>query len=398
MKHDCDNCEILKYCTKHPGANKEGRFRQICKGLGGAELKARWDAVWDAELKGTKHTPKVKPPFKNTHAATCCSKPSTVNKIIEFSKAMLGWVAGMGETATEEVQAHRKAICNACEFNVDGWCQDCSCLLKLKAALPASECPQKKWLQMTPATRLLTQPPTRHMLYHIWPNKDNDTWKWNVAHLKAYIDQFDGVRSVGVVTTHQSILVGNPQTATLAEVQAEFAGVRIDNWIELPNNPAKRECITFIPLMQTLPKGENDITWYGHAKGVRHATDTIPLIWSHVQYRLTLDNAEQVLAQLQTYPITGCFKRHNEFTLPKHHRWHYSGTFFWFRNKEVFDKPEWSDLAPNFFAGVEAWPSRLFSVVEGGCLFYDHAGNLYDRSEWLALKPELEKRGINIEL
>ena len=235
------------------------------------------------------------------------------------------------------------------------------------------------------------------MLYHIWPNLANDVWKWNVAHLKAYIEQFDGVRSVAVVTTKQSILVGNPQTATLADVQAEFKDIRIDNWIERANDPSRRECITFLPLMQTIPRdGVNDITWYGHAKGARHIHEQFPLLWAHTMYRLTLESENDVRDQLQKFPITGCFKRHNEFNLPKHHRWHYSGTFFWFRNINVFSREGWDDLAPNFFAGVEAWPSRIFSDAEGGCLFNDNADNLYDKATWTKLQPELAARGIQI--
>jgi hypothetical protein len=236
------------------------------------------------------------------------------------------------------------------------------------------------------------------MLYHIWPNQENEVWKWNIQWLRHYINQFDGVRSVAVAVNEKSILIGNPKTATLEEVQKEFEGVRIDNWIQFANNPGLRECITFIPLMETLPRNEG-ITWYGHAKGVRHTDyEMYPLIWASVMYQLTLGNEKQVMELLEQYPFAGCFRRHNEFHLPKHHVWHYSGTYFWFRNADIFAR-DWADLAPNFFAGVEAWPSRLFPASETGCIFNDNAGNLYDRAEWLTLQPILEQQyGIKIQL
>lgn len=228
------------------------------------------------------------------------------------------------------------------------------------------------------------------MLYHIWPNKANDYWRWNVAQLLHSIDQFDGVRSIGVVT--------DQGTATLQEVQTEFAHVRIDNWVELTNNPARRECITFLPLMQTLPREQNNITWYGHAKGVRHAQPEIPLLWAYAMYCLTLDNPNKVLAVLQKFGIAGTFKRHDQFRLPHHACWHYSGTFFWFRNYEVFNTPGWNDLAPNFFAGVEAWPARVFADDKAGCIFGDRLGNLYSKATWLGLKDQLAELGVAVNL
>lgn len=236
-----------------------------------------------------------------------------------------------------------------------------------------------------------SSPPKRHMLYHLWPNYENDVWNWNIQHILAYLDIFEGVRSVAVVVDNK--------THTLDTVKKAFGDVRIDNWIELPNDPRLRECSSFIPLMESVPRGENDITWYGHGKGVRHSdASVVPLVWSHVQYRLTLENLAEVDRQLQDFPITGCFKRHDEFKLPKHHLWHYSGTFFWFRNKYVFENNNWHDLAPNFFAGVEAWPSRIFFDGEGGCLFGDSPGDLYSLETWKRLQPSLRAHGIEIDL
>lgn len=235
-----------------------------------------------------------------------------------------------------------------------------------------------------------TAKPTRHLCYHIWPVKANDRWKWNIQYLLQYIENFSGVRSIGVALDENS--------ASFEAVQKEFGNTRIDNWITVPNSAYIREGTTFVDLLKTLPNGENDITWYGHAKGVRHLDhNTIPLIWASVMYRLTLEHLDEVDLQLQQYGITGCFKRHEEFRLPKHDLWHYSGSFYWFRNKVVFSHPEWHDLAPNFFGCIEAWPSRVFMDAEAGCLFADGPGNMYDRGSWDNLGNQLAAKGIVID-
>jgi hypothetical protein len=85
---------------------------------------------------------------------------------------------------------------------------------------------------------------------------------------------------------------------------------------------------------------------------------------------VNLDDWLAVKRQLDRYPMTGAFKMYGRFVT---HRqmgdWHYSGTFFWFRNQAVFSR----DYArvPDFYYGVEAWPGLLFNGKETGCVFLD---------------------------
>jgi hypothetical protein len=234
----------------------------------------------------------------------------------------------------------------------------------------------------------------RNLIYHIWPTNQNDTWQWNLAHLKRYIDQFDGTRIIAVAE--------GPGTATLADVKAEFGDYRIDHWLQAQNVHILRECTTFVPMMELLPREKNNITFYAHAKGVRHKHGGLPTIWAHVMYRLLLEFPEKIETALQVYPITGAFKRHNEFRLPHHDIWHYSGTYFWFRNHDVFvdHAEEWRKLHPRFFAAVEAWPSRIFKNKEAHCIFNDHVGDsLYAWHVWNDLLPELKAQfGIEVDI
>ncbi|MAG49759.1 hypothetical protein CMO86_08975 [Candidatus Woesearchaeota archaeon] len=46
----------------------------------------------------------------------------------------------------------RKALCNACEHNTNGWkCNLCGCILTLKCGIPNQRCPMKppKWVETT---------------------------------------------------------------------------------------------------------------------------------------------------------------------------------------------------------------------------------------------------------
>jgi hypothetical protein len=48
---------------------------------------------------------------------------------------------------------------------------------------------------------------------------------------------------------------------------------------------------------------------------------------------------------------------------------HYSGTFFWFRNADVFAR-NWRTVPP-IWGGVEAWPGILFTPGECGTIFWE---------------------------
>lgn len=235
--------------------------------------------------------------------------------------------------------------------------------------------------------------PTRHLIYHIWPHRRSDNWVWNIDNLLKRIDLFNGVRAIGVTV--------GPDTSTLEEVQKAFGDTRIDHWFEAPNQPLVGEPgnvmsddgasallgegITFLPLMHTLPRGPNHVTFYGHARGARYTTGDGHLElhrrWSNMLYKGCLDAWPKVLESLTNYPMTGCFKRYEDFDLPRNWHWHYSGTFFWFRNADVFNHQSWTRLHPAMYGQVEAWPAGMFPSNHVDCLFGDGAGDLYKHHE-----------------
>lgn len=79
--------------------------------------------------------------------------------------------------------------------------------------------------------------------------------------------------------------------------------------------------------------------------------------------------------------MAGSFKRYADFDLIRNWHWHYSGTFFWFRNADVFQNQNWCRLHPNFTGQVEAWPAGLFPAAAVACLFGDDCQHLYEQAE-----------------
>lgn len=247
--------------------------------------------------------------------------------------------------------------------------------------------------------------PTKHLIYHIWPNNKSNNWRWNVDQLIKRIALFDGVRSIGVVT--------GPDAANLAEVQAKFNGIRIDHWFEAPNQPLVGEPgnvmsddgasallgegLTFLTLLHTLPRDKDNITFYGHARGSRYiegdAYFELHRRWTQLLYKYCLDDPESVLYALKKQPMAGCFKRYGDFDLPRNWHWHYSGTFFWFRNADVFAHQSWTRLHPAMYGQVEAWPAGMFPASHTACLFGDDVDSLYEESE--IVKWEIPQNGVS---
>lgn len=211
----------------------------------------------------------------------------------------------------------------------------------------------------------------RHLLYFIYPVATNDAWRWNVQRLKPHIDLFNGRRIIAVCNTPAR----KRHRLDPVEVVKEMLGERVE-YIQVSQRGAGKlgEVTAFKRLLELVkPWSEDrDYTFYGHAKGVlSSAKSPLTLKWAEHMYRECLDHWSNVETQLKTYPITGCFRKLSHPYFP----WHYSGTFYWFRNKDAFAR-RWDDI-PQRYGGTEMWPSQLFTHAESGCLFGDNIGSLY---------------------
>ena len=225
----------------------------------------------------------------------------------------------------------------------------------------------------------------RNLLYHVYPVQGNGVWQWNVDELCRRLDLFNGRVVVAVAldpaTGRKPDPTGpwSPDTgrhlgacASLEEVRARFGrhAERIE-FIAVENDPALREVATFLPLFSRVESTDPcEVTLYAHAKGsTRHAGHTARR-WTEILFEVFLDHWPLVEAQLRLWPVTGCFMKLGPgwSRTQTDSDWHYSGSWFAFRNASLFSQPDWRRI-DQFWSGIEPYPSQHWRHHECGVLF-----------------------------
>ena len=227
---------------------------------------------------------------------------------------------------------------------------------------------------------------TRHLMFHLWPVHGTGVWQWHCDQLLANAELFNGRRIVSIVTDSQS--------DGAAAVQDRLKGFT-DEFIILPNDPKLREVVTWVPMLERLEtlNGPQDITFSGQAKGTRRPiseadTDTI-YRWTKAMWDVCLSRPDEITKHLATKAMVGAFRRFQS-KRSGWGPWHFSGTFFWFRNRDVFRR-NWRYVTQKWW-GTEAWPGTIFGADDVACIFGDNCGDLYDRKYWdLEIERQLQE-------
>ncbi len=216
--------------------------------------------------------------------------------------------------------------------------------------------------------------PRRNLIFHVWPVRGS-VWRWNIERLLRHIDLFNGRRIIAIVHDDRS----EPPAA----VRALFDGHGCE-FIELPNQPCG-ESLSFPLLLERVASRDPDeVTFYGHAKGVRHGDAVSASIrtWTEALYDTLLLDWPSVHAQLEHCAMVGSFRMLGRFRAHQNlGDWHYSGTFFWLRHALAFQR----DIrhVPAVYCGVELWPGLHFTREETGCLLFDNLDQLlYNDAFW----------------
>jgi hypothetical protein len=168
-------------------------------------------------------------------------------------------------------------------------------------------------------------------------------------------------------------------TDTIDDVRSAFAD-DVDIF-EVPNNAGLREVASFIPLFERVRTSDSShATLWAHAKGIRHAwsesRQTTTMRWSEMLYESLLDYWPLTNHLLNGFPIVGSFKKTGAAFPGTDSSWHYSGSFFWFRNAELF-KRDWTRIIQHKW-GIESYPSLHFANKEAGCVFWEKPNNEMD--------------------
>lgn len=277
----------------------------------------------------------------------------------------------LGDSASEKIGcgSKRKVSCA-----IKGEVSQCFCLQSCMQFCTA------------PAPKIEQIPPVRHLLHHCWPRKlSAGTWQRNLDQLKQRWWMFNGKRVIAVATSNDS--------HSLEAVQEHMKGYDCE-WIHVQNDGKLREVKTFRPLFDHVAEftGPEHYTFYSQGKGVTKPINRGVSIhmWTMAMYELALDYWPLVQESLQTKHVAGSFKKSVGGAFRgSPSQWHYSGSFCWFKNSELFTR-DWTDIEQVWF-GIESYPSRIFTREESACLFFDQTTqfNLYNLKFWESVNEEL---------
>jgi hypothetical protein len=229
----------------------------------------------------------------------------------------------------------------------------------------------------------------RHLTFHVWPVRQFGAWQWNCDRLLKNADLFNGRRIVAITTSNE--------TDSVDEVR-HYLRDFTDDFIVMKNDARLREVITWVPILKKLEgyQSESDVTFSCHAKGVRHLVhpdvqESTLFDWTDAMYETCLC-WDAIHPLLEEFATVGSFRTQQSHMtqLGGFGPWHYSGSFFWWRNRDAFRR-NWM-YTPNHFFGTEAWPGIMFAFRESGVVFADKVLNLYEKHYFdTEIKPALEE-------
>jgi hypothetical protein len=231
----------------------------------------------------------------------------------------------------------------------------------------------------------------KNLVMHVYPKTDPGHWRRGVEHVRQRISQFTGRRLVSVAV--------DTSTDTAADVDRAFRG---ECEIREVHNDGQQEMVSFPWLMQQVIDDSDDVTFYCHAKGCTHSENQASHLWCDAMASACLDYPSLVDWCLKRKPICGAFRSRLQVGF-SHALWHYAGTWWWVRNRDLFAR-NWERSDPEFW-GAESYPGLHFLPTESACLFFDNAGthHLYNVPWWRDVvcpayktwRAGFDERGIN---
>lgn len=220
-----------------------------------------------------------------------------------------------------------------------------------------------------------------NFIFHFAPYK-NDMFDYHIEKIHEHLPKFNNKKIINIVTGQEFY---EPKY-----VKDRLKGLNIDFTTTI-NNPSHREAFSFftnlLPKVESIE--ENEFTFFGHSKSCtnRRQEDRFKIqhrMWTDYCYRYTLDNIDDVIEKMKSYDSYGPFVRTNGLSRAvSDTTWHYSGTFFWFKNSEVFKK-DWSEKRFNYENGyeAEAFIGKMIPQNRGYCSF-DIEGDFEQQNQFI---------------
>jgi hypothetical protein len=218
-----------------------------------------------------------------------------------------------------------------------------------------------------------------NLIYFLFPRRGSN-WQEPVAELLPNIHKFNGRKIITVAEDHNT-----DDLSVVIEAFQAFGRAEVE-FIPVVNDARLGEMPHFLNTMDLLADDQDGATLYMHAKGVSYKADGryieaiggpgSPERESNIRnwrQRMLdyLTNITAVQRALDSgYDAVGCFKVPGIIRKNAPVHWHYSGTFFWFRNSTVFQHPEWREIYP-VRSGTEFYLQRIIPSEAAACLYAD---------------------------
>jgi len=219
----------------------------------------------------------------------------------------------------------------------------------------------------------------RNLIYFIYWSPENGMLDYNLNLIERYLHLFDGKVIV--------ILAGEfPHNIPKRPL--------LKNYISVPNDSVNGEKDYFKQALGLLDK-DDSITFYAHAKGVSRKRDKPLEWWVKMLYKGNLDT----MPDMEKHIFSGCFGKIRTASRQCPLDFHYSGSFFWFRTKDVLKRYEKKKIIPknidtrwfteNFPAFIAKQNECEFRLWSGS----DRKMNFYSR-EWWDSHPEIKRLAL----
>lgn len=240
--------------------------------------------------------------------------------------------------------------------------------------------------------RVAFNAPVRNLMFHAWPTKSG-LWRTSVSDLVHRMDMFNGKRVLGIAV--------DENTEHPEEVINAFGGEFDETYVfeNLGYGLAESESLKKM-LASVNTDNDQHVTFYGHTKGSTYDVSSefsrCSQLWGDVMRETCLDYWPLIQCILETKAAAGPFKKIGK--IHAYGEWHYSGTHFWFRNRDVYLRnglEAHENMASRTqLYNTEGWLSTIFFSYEVGTIFYDGTHpemNLYSMPYWKGMvHPQFE--------
>lgn len=217
----------------------------------------------------------------------------------------------------------------------------------------------------------------RNLIYYVCPIASNNEWINNIDFLLKYIDGFNGKIIITIATGDE---MRHPELVKQYIMSHPQISNREIKFIEVKNNVSLGEVPAFeLMLKEIYSLDPSEITFYAHTKGVspHHVCNNKVLniikVWRNLMYYFALNDFNKIDYILSDFDFCGIFWYKPTRAV---RAWHFTGTFFWFRNKVIFERADWHRVSQNRF-GVESYLGEKFGKNRAYNFLAWPYGNIY---------------------